>query len=106
MNEVYCEFCEARIVDPDDPDVVTDNTFKFCHQECHNEWLEDGRVFEDDFHIDFAYPGGFSALRAATDDNPRDQPCPTCKRENVLTPADVAQSYQCDRCAEGEERGF
>lgn len=49
---------------------------------------------------DFADPGGRSALRAATLDNPRDQPCPTCGTENVLTSADIALHYQCDRCAD------
>lgn len=55
---------------------------------------------------DFADPGGESALRAATADNPRDQPCPTCKGEDLLTPQDVALGYQCDRCANAQERGF
>ncbi len=56
--------------------------------------------------IQFADPGGNSALRAATEDNPRDQPCPECHTENVLTPVDVAQGYRCDRCADRDERGM
>lgn len=48
----------------------------------------------------FADPGGRSALRAASPSNPRNQPCPTCGRKNVLTPADVRRGYQCDRCAD------
>lgn len=60
----------------------------------------------DDFDIDFADPGGRSALRAARRGNPRNRSCPTCKRRNVLTPADVAAGYQCDRCADAVERGF
>ena len=58
---------------------------------------------QDDYEIDgvgFADPGGRSALRAETDDNPRDQPCPTCKQPNRLTPIDVSQHYQCDSCAD------
>lgn len=55
---------------------------------------------------DFADPGGRSALRAATKTNPRNRPCPTCKRKNMLTPADVARGYQCDRCADQAERGY
>lgn len=51
----------------------------------------------------FADPGGKSALRAETPDNPRIHPCPTCKAPNKLTPADVAAGYQCDRCAERDE---
>lgn len=53
----------------------------------------------------FADPGGESALHAESADNPRNKPCPTCGAENVLTPADVAQGYQCDRCADTQERG-
>lgn len=37
--------------------------------------------------------------------NPRDQPCPTCKQENKLTPEDVRQGYQCDDCADAQEGG-
>jgi hypothetical protein len=53
----------------------------------------------------FADPGGNSALHAASPDNPRDQPCPTCGDENVLTRRDVASFYQCDRCSDLVERG-
>ncbi len=63
----------------------------------------------DDYEIDgvgFAAPGGNSALRAATASNPRNQPCPNCERENMLTPIDVSRGYQCDRCADAAERGW
>lgn len=53
----------------------------------------------------FADPGGGSALRAATKNNPRNQPCPSCNRLNVLTPEDVARGYQCDTCADAAEFG-
>lgn len=65
------------------------------------DWL-DG----DDFDCDFADPGGRSALRAASRDNPRNLPCPTCHAPNRLTPADRALGYQCDQCADACERGF
>ena len=55
---------------------------------------------------DFATPGGTSALRAANSRNPRNLPCPTCGTENVLTPADRARGYQCDRCANAEEGNY
>ena len=58
--------------------------------------------YDDD---DFADPGGRSALRA-TKDNPRNLPCPTCGRENVLTPKDRALGYQCDVCADLAESGM
>lgn len=51
----------------------------------------------------FAEPGGNSALRRASKSNPRNLPCPTCGRPNMLTPADVALGYQCDRCADIDE---
>lgn len=60
----------------------------------------------DDDEIQFADPGGNSALRAETPSNPRNLPCPTCKTPNVLTPADRACGYQCDRCADRLEMGF
>lgn len=56
-----------------------------------------------DYRIEFAQPG--SALRAASRRNPRNLPCPTCKTPNLLTPADRARGYQCDRCADRDERG-
>lgn len=52
----------------------------------------------------FAFEG--SALRAATKDNPRNLPCPTCGEPNRLTPADRAQGYQCDSCADAAEMGY
>jgi hypothetical protein len=59
----------------------------------------------DDDRSDFADPGGRSALRAARRGNPRNLPCPNCGTRNVLTPADRARGYQCDRCADQAERG-
>jgi len=62
----------------------------------------------DDEPIDgvgFADPGGDSALRAATPDNPRTYPCPTCHEDNVLTRLDVQAGYQCDHCARIAEYG-
>jgi hypothetical protein len=61
---------------------------------------------DDEYLIDgvgFANPG--SALRAETEDNPRDMPCPTCDTPNVLTRIDARRGYQCDRCADRDERG-
>ena len=65
---------------------------------------------DDDDLIDgvgFADPGGRSALRAATENNPRDQPCPDCGRKNALTRIDAGRGYCCDRCADAKEgRGY
>lgn len=63
-----------------------------------DRWREDGLMF--------AEPFGHSALRAETPTNPRDQPCPTCKQPNRLTPLDVSLHYQCDECADSLEFGF
>jgi hypothetical protein len=63
---------------------------------------------EDDDLIDgvgFADPGGRSALRAETARNPRNLPCPSCRKENRLTPADKRAGYQCNECADRAE-GF
>ena len=64
--------------------------------------------FEYDDLIDgvgFANPGGRSALRASTRNNPRNRPCPTCGKKNKLTLIDVARGYQCDECADRAEGG-
>lgn len=53
----------------------------------------------------FADPGGNSALRAASRRNPRNLPCPNCGAPNRLTPADRARGYQCNACADRDERG-
>ena len=58
---------------------------------------------EYDYDCEFAEPGSNSALRAATDDNPRDRPCPTCHWPNRLTSRDVQLGYQCNRCADACE---
>lgn len=57
----------------------------------------------EEYKIDFADPGGRSALRAARKNNPRNLPCPACGRPNMLTPADRAKGYQCDHCADAAE---
>ena len=60
---------------------------------------------EESERLDFADPGGRSALRAASASNPRNLPCPTCGEPNRLTPKDEALGYQCDSCADAAE-GF
>jgi hypothetical protein len=69
----------------------------------HDFYDEDENLIDG---VGFANPGGNSALRAATERNPRNLPCPTCGRENVLTPIDRSRGYQCDHCANQAERGF
>jgi len=61
------------------------------------EWLIDG--------VGFANPGGESALRAATPENPRNLPCPTCGKPDRLTPIDKQRGYHCDACANQIEMG-
>ena len=51
----------------------------------------------------FARPYSASALRRPGRNNPRNLPCPTCKRPDRLTPADRARGYQCDDCADRDE---
>lgn len=66
-----------------------------------------GRSYFEDDRSMFADPGGRSALRRSTPENPRNRPCPTCNRPNRLTPADERLGYQCDACADrAEGRGF
>ncbi len=66
------------------------------------DWDDSGDWEEDP---GFADPGGKSALRAASDTNPRNLPCPNCGEPDRLTPADRARGYQCDSCADALERG-
>ncbi len=63
-----------------------------------DEWEERVEMFAD--------PGGNSALRRASADNPRNLPCPNCGAENVLTPEDRRHGYQCDACADRAEMGM
>ncbi len=62
--------------------------------------------YDYDYDCDFADPGGRSALRAETEDNPREFPCPTCDGPNRLTPKDVALGYCCNQCADRNEYGL
>jgi hypothetical protein len=64
-------------------------------------WFDD-----DDYRSMFADPGGESALRAETADNPRDRPCPNCGDKNVLTREDEQRGYQCNSCATVAEGGY
>ena len=85
LDEAICEAMdEVRVADQDASDAA--------------EMMgEDYRVFAD--------PGGNSALRAATPDNPRNLPCPTCKEPNRLTLKDKRLGYHCDSCADKLELG-
>ena len=73
------------------------------YEEDEDEFYEND--IDDDFS-EFEDPGGNSALRKATPENPRNLPCPTCGSENRLTPKDVALGYQCDSCADRAEQGW
>lgn len=68
---------------------------------CNDDLDDPFDDYVDDEAITFAQAG--SALRAATPDNPRIHPCPSCGDPNRLTPADVQLGYQCDRCADMAE---
>ena len=57
---------------------------------------------DDDYDLDFADPGGTSALRAG----PRIYNCTTCNMPNRLSAKDVQLGYQCDSCADKAERGY
>jgi hypothetical protein len=95
-----------------------------------SDWDNEDMGYDDrdDDRIEFADPGGRSALRASTGThcprrscgkrvaktadfcahcggqlNPRKWPCPNCGAKNVLTTADKQLGYQCDRCADRAE---
>lgn len=89
--------------DEDEPEEGDDDPDEF-DEERPGRW-DDGNDGPLADGTSFADPGGRSALRAATRTNPRNLPCPECSTPNVLTPADVACGYRCDRCAERAEGG-
>jgi hypothetical protein len=79
-----------------------------CEGECARGVRFSNNPDDDDYLIDgvgFANPGGNSALRAATPENPRNIECPECGQPNRLTPLDAAKGYRCDECADRAERG-
>ena len=109
-DETCCE-CGETLEDGEDMYVATgansETYCEGCHDDmCEDECYDDRDCDEDDYLIDgvgFADPGGRSALRAETEDNPRDQDCPTCGAEKVLTRIDRQRGYQCDSCADRAE---
>ena len=102
MGEIYeCEECGVQLTEDE---FQTHDGFCVCCWEGggeHYSDLDDDRYLIDD--VGFANPG--SALRAETEDNPRNLPCPTCGRPGLLTPLDSMHDYQCDYCADAVERG-
>jgi hypothetical protein len=66
---------------------------------------DDDLELDEDGEFDFAEPGQASAMLAATRDNPRSFPCPSCGREGKLTALDLERGHQCDRCARAAEGG-
>jgi hypothetical protein len=98
MDEDYEDDEEALMDEEEDPDHYGEDPLDAAM-----------RDYDDDEDIRdhaFADPGGNSALRAASRNNPRNLPCPNCKEPNRLTPADRAKGYQCDQCANELEMGF
>ena len=107
-----CEDCEAAqrakykpsIFEPGTRYAQSGEEDDIGYEEYEDE--EEQYADESDDCIQFAHPGGNSALRAASPTNPRNLPCPTCGEANRLTPIDVALHYQCDECADKAERGW
>jgi len=103
---VWCAHCEEEIVEGED---TLEDSGKTYHEDCFHEAQEGWDYEDEEFLIDgvgFADPGGRSALRAATKDNPRNLPCPECGAPNRLTPLDRERGYRCDSCADRAEMGW
>lgn len=92
-----CAECDSPIQEGEEFYLEADDAY--C------EGCQEDRQSDDDWEEDlnFAEPGGRSALRAASEDNPRNLPCPTCNEPNRLTPVDKQLGYQCDTCADRDE---
>lgn len=100
----YCEYddcCDSNDFETDDYD---DDDRDYDNDE-YDDCDCDACSQEYGCDIDFQDPGGNSALRRATRNNPRNLPCPDCGRPNMLTPKDKQLGYRCDICAEECERG-
>ena len=69
---------------------------------CQELYDNDEDDNDEDFHIDFADPGGRSALRAGD----RLFPCPNCGTPFRLCAEDIQHGYKCDECADRAERGY
>jgi hypothetical protein len=95
-----CEGCEE---DFPPSELSVNGLCENCDDEIGSNW-DDFDPWDDDYEIRFANPG--SALRAATPDDPRIHPCPTCGAPNRLTQQDVDLHYQCDTCADRAEMGL
>lgn len=102
----YCDIC-GYIKDGDGEYCID------CEWEIEVEQYHAG-AYDIDYYDDpegywkqeFRDPGGASALRAESDSNPRNLPCPTCGKPDRLTPKDKKLGYQCDECADRLERGY
>lgn len=111
-DELVCESCDITSADADISARQLGRHKPVLCDECYSEAQEEYRATRDEGADDlidgvgFADPGGRSALRAATADNPRNLPCDNCGEPDRLTPLDVAHGYQCDRCADAAERGY
>ena len=92
----YEKFCDAYD-EGGDPDLDDEDDEDYDEDSDEENYLIDG--------VGFADPGGNSALRAATPENPRNIECPQCHRPNQLTPLDKARGYRCDECSDRAERG-
>lgn len=114
MFEDYDDLDDCDVYVPPCPECGEEEEVEFsrgvwrCYQ-CEHKWKEDEEEYDEEAArhlidgVGFADPGGRSALRAETRGNPRNLPCPTCGSPNRLTPADRAQGYQCDACADAAE---
>jgi len=109
-SDSVCEGCGECLEEGEDAYLDGDDLYcEGCNEDRQEEYYDDRECDDDSYLIDgvgFADPGGNSALRAETPDNPRDCDCPTCGAENVLTRIDRQRGYQCDRCANRAESGL
>ena len=105
IQEANISFLNRNTKKPLNEGTFDDNDDYYDYDDPRDYRDDDGDDGDDDYDDDFADPGGNSALRASSYNNPREYPCPTCGAEDVLTLKDVNLGYQCDRCADSAERG-
>lgn len=93
-----CDCCDCECEELND-----NNICEACAEDEAEFGGDDWGRDDYDDEIRFQDPGGNSALRMETRDNPRNLPCPTCGEADRLTPADVKRNYQCDECSDRAE---
>lgn len=74
-------------------------------EEIKEQFPEDFDTYDLEMdHEDVFGPEFGSHLHPETDQDPRNQQCPTCGAQDVLIALDIASGFHCEMCARAAER--